>query len=54
MDVPGVEGIDDFDEIEEIDDLDLDEELTLDDDSLVIEDEIDDFKKTGRQNKRKG
>jgi DNA-directed RNA polymerase subunit beta' len=43
MDVPGVEGIDDFDEIEEIDDLDLDEELTLDDDSLVIEDEIDDL-----------
>jgi hypothetical protein len=43
MDVPGIDAIDDFDEIEEIDDLDLEEELTLDDDSLEIEDEVDDL-----------
>ncbi len=41
MDVPGIE-IDEFDEIEEIDDLEPEEEFTLDD-SLEIEDEIDDI-----------
>jgi DNA-directed RNA polymerase subunit beta' len=42
MDVPGIE-TDDFDEIEEIDDLDTEEEFVLDDESLEIEDEIDDL-----------
>jgi DNA-directed RNA polymerase subunit beta' len=41
MDVPGIEA-DDFDEIEGIDVLDSEEEFTLDD-SLEIEDEIDDL-----------
>jgi DNA-directed RNA polymerase subunit beta' len=42
MDVPGVE-VDDFDEIVEgIDDFETEEEFTLDD-SLEIEDEIDDL-----------